>query len=217
MESNVDLIKNWVKGIYADFVFDIMGFATSRGTVIPLNLEPGTLGNIIEGVLIAHLKEKVKGRKDIGVAEGGFRYYPDLELSGPFFGDKLIALDIKAARRDPANQNRTKSRITLYTFGTYLKYQDKKFSQIIRPFQEYATHIDLIAFFDVDSQKHQVLNMEFAVVEPWKIASKTKSSSTRDYVGAIMEIDKMKKESGGDFTKQKEFYNFWASIPRRGG
>jgi len=213
---NLDVIKTWVKDIYADFAFDIIGFATKSGKAIPLNLEPGTLGNVIEGVLIAHLNQKVNGDTNISVTEGGFRYYPDLELTGPLFDNQLIALDIKAARRSERNQNRTQSRITLYSFGTYLKFQDKKFPQTIRPFADYKYHLDLIAIFDVNPKEKSVGNFELLIVEPWKIASKTASSATRDYVGAIMEIDKIKNETGGEFKTQKEFYDFWASIPRRG-
>jgi hypothetical protein len=214
--SSLNDVKDWIRKIYADFEFDIVGFATRQGKIIPLNLEPGTLGNVIEGVLIAHLNQKLSGRKDISVNEGGFRHYPDLELTGSLFRDKIVALDIKAARRSQRNNNRTQSRITLYTFGTYLKYQDRKFPQTIRPFQDYLYHLDLLAIFDVDSDEKSVSNFELIVVEPWKIASKTPSSATRDYVGAIMEIDKMRKELGGEFKTQREFYKFWSKVLRRG-
>src|SRR5580693_9155558 len=124
-KATVDEMKAWVREMYSDFVFDIVGFATSTGKIIPLDLEPGTLGNIIEGALIAHLKDKTDKLKDVSVTEGGMRHYPDLELTGEHFKNALVALDIKAARRGK-NPNRTQSRITLYSFGTYLKYQDKK-------------------------------------------------------------------------------------------
>lgn len=214
--TNVEAIKQWVRDIYSDFRFDVTGFATKSGKIIPLNLEPGTLGNVIEGIMIAHINEKVRKMRDVVVAEGGFRYYPDLELTGPLFDGKQIALDIKAARRSERNSNRTQSRITLYTFGTYLKYQDKKFPQTIRPFRDYKYHLDIIAIFDVNKKENSIGNFELLVVEPWKVASKTPSSATRDYVGAIMEIDKIKGEKHGEFKTQKEFYDFWAAIPRRG-
>lgn len=214
--TDLEEIKQWVRNIYADFEFDIVGFATKQGKVIPLNLEPGTLGNIIEGVLIAHLHQKLNGRKDVVAAEGGFRYYPDIELTGDLFDNKIIALDIKAARRSEKNRNRTQSRITLYSFGTYLKYQDRKFPQTLRPFQDYLHHLDLIVFFDVNSNDKSVDNFELVVVEPWKVASKIASSATRDYVGAVMEIDKMRNENGGEFKTQKEFYSFWGQVLRRG-
>lgn len=214
--TDLEDIKQWVRDMYADFSFDVTGFATKSGKIIPLNLEPGTLGNVIEGIMIAHLNEKVEGRKDIDVKEGGFRYYPDLELTGSVFKNNIIALDIKAARRSEKNPNRTQSRITLYSFGTYLKHQDKKFPQTIRPFADYKHHLDLIAIFDVDKNEKSIGNFELLVVEPWKVASKTASSSTRDYVGAIMEIDKIKGEKDGEFKTQQEFYDFWAGVPRRG-
>jgi Restriction endonuclease EcoRV len=209
-------VRTLLKDIYASFKFDIVGFATSTGKVLPLNLEPGTLGNVIEGVLIAHLNQSVEGRKDIKVSEGGFRHYPDVELTGNLFNDQIIALDIKAARRSKVNPNRTQSRVTLYSFGTYLKDHTRKFPQTLRPFGDYALHIDLVIFFDVDSDEGKVSNFDIVIAEPWKIATKTRSSATRDYVGAVMEISKMKSETGGDFTTPQEFYDYWAHIPRRG-
>lgn len=214
--DNITDIKSWISNILADFNFDIVGFATSKGNIIPLNLEPGTLGNIIEGVLIAHISEKLEKAVNVKMVEGGNRYFPDIELTGELFKNKLIALDIKAARRSKVNANRTQSRITLYTFGTYLKFQDKKFPQTIRPFNEYDYQLDLLAIFDVDQENNTVGNFDLIIAEPWKIASKTASSATRDYVGAIMEIDKMKKEEGGAFASADEFYSYWGGIPRRG-
>ncbi len=213
-KATVAEMKAWVREMYSDFVFDIVGFATSTGKIIPLDLEPGTLGNIIEGALIAHLKDKTDKMKDVSVTEGGMRHYPDLELTGEHFKNALVALDIKAARRGK-NPNRTQSRITLYSFGTYLKHQDKKFPQTIRPFADYTHHIDLMAIFDVDAVANKVNNFELLVVEPWKVASHTASSATRDYVGAVMEIDRIREERG-EFKTRQEFYDHWAGILRRG-
>lgn len=214
-QLTIEQVKDWVKTQYTDFVFDVIGFATSSGTIIPLNLEPGTLGNIIEGALIAHLKNKLEGRTDVSITEGGNRHYPDLELGGSYFGDTLIALDIKAARRNPKSPHRTKSRITLYTFGTYLRNHGIKYPQTLRPFREYRYHIDLIVVFDVDEEANSVGDFEVIVVEPWRVASHKVSSTTRDYVGAVMEIDRIRDEQG-EFTTQQEFYDFWATVPRRG-
>lgn len=214
--AGIEDVKQWVRNIFSDFTFDVLGFATRSGKIIPLNLEPGTLGNVIEGIMIAHIKEKVKNRQDIKLTEGGNRFYPDIELTGSLFADSQIAVDIKAARRSEKNPNRTQSRITLYSFGTYLKHQDIKFSQTIRPFSEYKHHLDIIAVFDVNKLENSIGNFKLLVVEPWKVASKTLSSGTRDYVGAIMEIDKIEGEKSGEFKTQQEFYDYWAAVPRRG-
>lgn len=216
----VDEVKQWVREIYADFAFEIIGFATKSGKVIPLNLEPGTLGNIIEGALIAHLNEKTEGMDGVIVTEGGSRQYPDIELSGSRFNNEIIALDIKAARRKVAARAtttvRTQSRITLYSFGTYLKERDRKHAGATRPFADFKHHVDLIAIFDADEENKSVENFELLVVEPWKVASHKVSSTTRDYIGAVDEIDKLRNEQG-EFLSQQEFYDFWAAVPRRGG
>lgn len=213
---DIQYIKSILRTIYSDFTFIITGLATNEGAIIPLNIEPGTLGNIIEGVLIDHLRSKLDNYPGLRMVEGGSRHYPDVELTDGFLEDRILAFDIKAARRNRKNPNRTQSMITLYTFGTYLKDRDTKFSQTLRPFNDYFCHLDLIVFFDVNAENHVVDNFEVIIVEPWRVATKTKSSGTRDYVGAVTDIAKLRAEQGGDFQNVQEFYNFWAQVPRRG-
>jgi len=44
--NNLESIRKWLRNICSDF--DVIGFATKRGKTLPLNLESGTLGNVIE-------------------------------------------------------------------------------------------------------------------------------------------------------------------------
>lgn len=81
--------------------------------------EPAALANIIEVSQVNFLSAQVEARDDVTLKRGTERGYPDLEISGPAFGDKFYAIDIKAARRKASkktgkvNPKRTQSRITL--------------------------------------------------------------------------------------------------------
>ena len=46
------------------------------------------------------------------------------------------------------------------------------------------------------------------VQEPWTIASKQRSSTTREYIGAVMEIDAL-REGHGEFETEEAFYKYW--------
>jgi hypothetical protein len=66
------------------------------------------------------------------------RVFPHIAFTGPTLDDEIIACDIKVARREPANPNRTRSRITLYTGNTYFKDPVNNTQNIMRPFSEYG-------------------------------------------------------------------------------
>jgi hypothetical protein len=134
--------------------------------------------------------------------------YPDIAFTGPALQEEVVACDIKVARRNPSNRNRTKSRITLYTGNTYFKYSDNT-QNIQRPFNEYALHLDCVALYDfVEKPEPTVSNVELVVVEPWRIGSRSRSSKTRNYIGAIIDIPAI-RAGRGEFSTQEEFYSYW--------
>jgi len=50
------------------------------------------------------------------------------------------------------------------------------------------------------------------VAETWRVASKVRSSGTRNYIGAVMEIDRLRSERG-EFTTADSFYEYWRAFP----
>ena len=73
-----------------------------------------------------------------------------------------------------------------------------------------AWHIDLIALYDyVDGN---VENIEILVVETWRVASTKRSSTTRNYIGAMTSISDLRTEHGA-FATINDFYEFWRSYP----
>jgi hypothetical protein len=63
-----------------------------------------------------------------------------------------------------------------------------------------------------DYEGGEISSVEPLVVETWRVASRKRSSGTRNYIGAVMEIDRLQKEQG-EFDSADEFYEFWRSFP----
>ncbi|MCA0948484.1 hypothetical protein LCM08_26440 [Salipiger pacificus] len=201
--------------LQADNEADLERILDEGGHFLPLPKEPAALANIIEVSLVDYLLAQVENRDDITIQRGSERGYPDLELSGPAFGDQFYAIDIKAARRKASkktgkvNPKKTQSRITLYTGNTYFRYPELRWPGTFRPFDDYAAHLDIIAIYTLDEDsKSRIKDFELIVQETWRIGSKQRSSKTREYLGAVDDIDRL-RSGEGDFASADDFYKYW--------
>lgn len=182
------------------------------GHFLALPKEPAALANILEVSLVDFLLERIAFINDVEAERGTERGYPDIEISGPRFGGLPHALDVKVARRAPSG-NQTQSRITLYTGNTYFRYPQLKWPGTFRPFRDYASHLDLLAIYTLnDKTNARIDDLELIVHESWRIASKQRSSTTREYLGAVMSIDDL-RQGKGEFGTESEFYAFWRKHP----
>ncbi|MEW4456980.1 type II restriction endonuclease [Roseibium algicola] len=193
------------------------------GHFLPLPKEPAALANIIEVSLVDFLMAEANKNAGISMKKGTERGYPDIDLSGQKFGDKYFAIDIKAARRKASNktgkvnQRKTQSRITLYTGNTYFKFPQLHWPGTFRPFDDYDAHIDIIAIYTLDeSSKSRIKDFELIVQESWRIGSKQRSSTTREYIGAVDDIERLRKGEG-EFETKEAFYKFWRKYPFKFG
>jgi hypothetical protein len=180
---------------------------------LPLPKEPAALANIIEVAVVDFVLDRLADTP-VELTRGTERGYPDLEMKvdGNYF-----AVDVKVARRkvnrNGAPTGKTDSRITLYTGNTFFMYPTLKWPGTFRPFAEYEGHIDLICLYTLNrATAARVDDFELLVVEPWKIASKQRSSTTREYLGAVDDIERIRNEQG-EFTTAEAFYAFWRSHP----
>lgn len=203
--------------LIANSEIELQQILEERGHFSPLPKEPAALANIIEVSLIDYLIEQCEGVEDISLERGTERGYPDLEITGSRFGNNYFAIDIKAARRKVSNANgkvnrkKTQSRITLYTGNTYFRYPSLKWPGMFRPFQDYKEHLDIIAIYTLDhNSKSRIIDLELIVQEAWRIGSKHRSSTTREYLGAVDDIDRL-RDGSGDFENASEFYKYWRS------
>ncbi|TFV60230.1 restriction endonuclease [Mycobacterium sp. PS03-16] len=183
------------------------------GHLLPLPKESAALANVLEVSIVAFLTQRIAAVPGGEVVHGTERGYPDLEISGAAFGGGFHAIDIKAARRAVRTNGQpldsTQSAITLYTGNTYFRHPKHRFAGTFRPFAEYTSHLDVIAIYtlDVDSSE-RVKDLELIVQQPWRIASKQRSSTTREYIGAVKNITAL-REGKGAFETPQEFYAYW--------
>ncbi len=181
---------------------------SSGGHFVPLPKEPAALANVLEVSLVDFLLEETKKLRGATAQRGTERGYPDLELSGRAFGGGHHAVDVKIARRNKSGRA-TQSRITLYTGNTYFRYPSLQWPGTFRPFEEYASHVDLIGIYTLDeSLPGRIRDLELLVHEPWRIASKMRSSTTREYIGAVQRLDDL-RSGKGEFETEDDFYKFW--------
>ncbi|WP_051759618.1 type II restriction endonuclease [Herbidospora cretacea] len=184
----------------------------SGGHLLPLPKEPASLANVLEVSIVdflvgrANMVEGLKGQR------GTERGYPDLEFTGPALNDTFHAIDVKAARRHK-NGKKTQSRITLYTGNTYFKRPDLHWPGTFRPFSSYTSHLDILMIYTLnEGSVTRVEDLELLVHEPWRIASKERSSTTREYIGAVDNLDDLRAGSGV-FKSEEEFYKYWRAYP----
>lgn len=191
---------------------DLRSKLAEGGFFLPLPKEPASLANILEVAIVDYLLRQLKTLQNAAGQRGTERGYPDIEINGDAFGGGHHAIDVKVARRG-SSRRQTDSRITLYTGNTYFRYPQLKWPGTFRPFDEYASHIDIILLYTLNESTHaRVDDLEIIVQEPWRIASKQRSSTTREYLGAVTKIEDLRK-GNGDFGSAEEFYRFWRKYP----
>lgn len=184
----------------------------SGGHFLALPKEPAALANVLEVSLVDFMLAKLGAIHGVRASRGTERGYPDVEVTGGPFGDSHFAVDVKVARRNK-NGKQTQSRITLYTGNTYFRYPDLKWAGTFRPFCDYTQHIDVIALYTLnESTLSRVDKLEVVVQEPWRIGSKQRSSTTREYLGAVTSIDDL-RNGKGEFSSMEEFYRYWTRFP----
>lgn len=230
MTTSLDLAA-WLRQVCANYCFDVAGILQTdsvraewpvtatdpddlrqkldeRGHLLPLPREPAALANVLEVSIVDFLTTQAAMQAGVELQRGNERSYPDIEFSGSAFGGTYHAVDVKVARR-AQNGRRTQSRITLYTGNTYFKHPDLHWPGVPRPFAEYASHLDVIMIYTLNKESHsRVEDLEIIVQEPWRIGSRERSSTTREYIGAVNDLDAL-RNGRGVFETSNEFYTFW--------
>lgn len=187
---------------------DLVEQLAVRGHFVPLPREPAALANVMEVSLVDYIADLAAKARGVSVQRGTERGYPDLEFSGSKFGGGYHAVDIKMARRNKIG-SATQNAITLYTGNTYFRHPTLQWPGTFRPFDHYDSHIDLIGIYTLDlDSPARIADLELLVVEPWRIASKRRSSSTREYIGAVTNLDRLRKGEGA-FATEAEFHKYW--------
>jgi hypothetical protein len=182
---------------------------------LPLPKEPAALANIVEVSVVDYILREAEAESGLDAVRGTERGYPDIEFTGKSVGNDFFAVDVKVARRHK-NQKKTQSRITLYTGNTYFRYPTLRWPGTFRPFNDYARHYDVLCIYTLSDEHARITALELIVQEPWRIASRQRSSTTREYLGAVDNIDAL-RGGKGEFASEAEFYKYWRRFPFRIG
>lgn len=235
MASSLDL-QRWLREQCAEFIFrpegvyvangehgwplvadtadDLTSQLDAGGHLVSLPKESAALANVIEVALVDFLLERLEALVDADGQRGQERSYPDLEISGDAFSGGFHAIDVKMARLNK-NGKQTQSRCTLYTGNTYFKFPSIRWPGMYRSFDSYQSHLDIIGIYRLDvDYRGRVRDLELHVHEPWRIASRDRSSTTREYIGAVVDLDAL-RAGDGEFEDEKAFYDYWRSFPFR--
>jgi hypothetical protein len=205
--------------IQAESVEELEGLLIQREHLLPLPKESAALANVLEVLIVDFVLEAAAEVPGLRWQRGRERGYPDIEMHGPALGDKFWAVDVKVARRKPLLRGgvsrNTNSRITLYTGNTYFKHPDLPWPGTFRPFNDYAGHLDILLLYTLNpDSRGRAEDLELIVQEPWRIGSRERSSTTREYIGAVTEIERL-RVGRGDFHSPEEFYSYWRNYPFR--
>ena len=195
---------------------DLQSKLAAGGHFLALPQEPAALANVIEVAVVDFLIRAIQAKPDATIQRGTERGYPDIEISGPAFGGGYHAIDVKVARR-AKNKKQTQSRVTLYTGNTYFRHPELKWPGTFRPFKDYHSHLDVIALYTLNQKSlSRIDDLQFIAHEAWRIASKQRSSTTREYLGTVMSIEDL-IAGKGEFETEDEFYRYWRKFPFRIG
>lgn len=227
--ASLDLLA-WLREQCAEYEFDVVALYRTHGDhpwpltaqdeaelelkledgahFLPLPKEPAALANILEVSVVDYLLERFENTIGLHIARGTERGYPDLEVTGSALDDRFHAVDVKVARRARGGR-RTQSRITLYTGNTFFRYPQLRWPGTFRPFEDYEHHLTLVVLYDLEPTRHsRAANLELIVQPTWQIASRQRSSTTREYIGAVNDIDALRRGIG-EFDSPEAFYTYW--------
>ena len=196
--TTLDGIKAWLRDAVRDYHWNVRGIILDDNKVVPLPKEPALVAKVIEVTVIEHFKRKAYAVPGLDVLDDlSGRGYPDVLLAGRAVGNRRVALDVKVARRRPRRDGqptRTQSRITLGPFDSYFRRPDDPIPGVGVAYGDMAWHLDLIVLYDWDDA--DVENVEILVVETWRVASTKRSSTTRNYIGAMDTLADLRAERG---------------------
>jgi Restriction endonuclease EcoRV len=177
------------------------------GHLLPLPTESAALAHIIEVSLVKYLITQLNSVPHTHARAGTTRAYPDIIVGGERFGGGRHAVDIKVARRS-SNGESTENAISLLTGNTFFLH-DLLFPGMDTLYSEYQSHLDILMIYTFDETlDSHIVNPELVIHETWRLASKYRSSSTREYIGAVTSLERL-RSGQGDFASMEKFLEYW--------
>jgi hypothetical protein len=130
--------ENVLHDRFDGFSWDYTGILKSSGDTIPIPKVSNCVTAIFEVDAVETAEEMADDLNTSFIELEHSRQYPDATLRGGVFDDRLIALDIKTARRN-SNGKRI-SGVTLGSYGQYFSNPDTDTQWTRFPYGEYDEH-----------------------------------------------------------------------------
>ena len=202
--------------------FDVRGIINSNGDIYPLGSDTKVLSTVFELICRPAVNEVATNLKLMMKEPDKQNYYPDFTLMQNLKSKEKIAIDVKTTfRRKPGSKFK-------FTLGGYKSFilEGNENKNIVYNFNEYKSHLIIGFVYERNenkkiSVKHKyntkqldkipspVKNIEFFVVEKWRIAGETAGSGNTSNIGSINGHIKDFKEGKGPFKTENEFLEYW--------
>jgi hypothetical protein len=211
--GNINLKKD-LEQLFSDFKWDFIGIADDKKNIIPIPKNSTCITAIVEQKALEILNKFVKKKYKCELIRAPTtREYPDAILRGGIFGDKIIALDIKTARK--VGQDRI-SGLTIGSYAGYFLHPDEKRAGCSIPYGNFDEHWIVAFLYKWDPRKNSkemVSEIDCVANLKWKMASKSTGTGTTKHIGSAKSIQALKDGRGG-FDSEREFLKFWRNKGR---
>jgi len=168
MNPEVRLInlKKDLEELFADFEWDFVGILTTSKQIIPIPKNSTCITAIIEQKALLILDKFAKENYGCtSTRPSTTREYPDIILRDGVFGDNIIAVDIKTARKEGRDRI---SKLTIGSYAGYFLQPDRKLPGCSLPYNSFNEHWIVAFLYDWNAEEDNeglVTNIE-CVVNP---------------------------------------------------
>lgn len=194
---------------FDNFTWNYTGIAKDTGETIPIP----KVSNCVTAIFEVDAVETAKGMADSLDASliepEHSRQYPDITLRGGVFGDNLVALDIKTARRK-SNSDQI-SGMTLGSYGQYFSNPDTDTQWTRFPYGAYDEHWVVCFAYRWDdglNSQEMVYDVETIVGQKWELASRSSGSGTTTAIGSQKSMESLVNREA-IFGSEEEFEEYW--------
>ena len=203
--------ENVLHDHFDDFSWDYTGITKSNGDSIPIPKVSNCVTAIFEVDAVETAKEMADDLDASLIKPEHSRQYPDITLQGGVFGDSLIALDIKTARR--ASNGERISGMTLGSYGQYFSNPGMDTQWTRFPYGQYDEHwvVCFAYHWDDDlNSREMVYDVKTIVGQKWELASRSSGSGTTTAIGSQKSIESLMNREAV-FESEEEFEEYWRS------
>lgn len=204
----VDL-KRDLEELFADFEWDFVGIRTTSDEIIPIPKNSTCITAIIEQKALLILDKFARENYECtSTRPSTTREYPDIILRGGVFGDDIIAVDIKTARKEGIDRI---SGLTIGSYAGYFLHPDRKVQGCSLPYGAFKEHW-IVAFLyewnEEEDDEGLVTGIECIVNQKWVIASRSSGTGTTKHIGSVTRISDLRSGHGA-FNSEEEFLAYW--------